>query len=251
VIFDGTPPTPEQRDTLLAAVQHWEELVIGDLPDMRVPEEVPSQCPLLLLYPLLNVDDLLIIIALRTLPLGTIGATVLCHRRAGGGLPSVAFITVNPVAVGATAGLLGTLKHEIAHALGFGTIWPEDLLRERSGDLRFVGRNAEAAFLLASGTGGAGVGVPLEMTGGPTLARSHWRESVLDRELLTPLAQSGAQPLSAITAGSLRDLGYLVNDARADPFVAPGKAAPPYPATPRDRRAPLPVPSSHPQASSR
>ena len=248
VIFDGAAPSPDQRDTVMAAVHHWEELVIGDLPDMRLPEEVPSQCPLLLLYPRLNVDDLLIIVALRTLPIGTIGATVLCHRRADGGLPSVAFITVNPFAVGATAGLLRTLKHEIAHALGFGTIWSESLLRERGGDLRFFGRSAEAAFLLATGTGGSGVGVPVEMTGGTTLARSHWRESVLDRELLTPLAQAGDQPLSAITVASLRDLGYVVNDARADPFVAPGRAATSYPAREQTRGA---VPVTGPRSLSR
>ncbi|HSP12855.1 MAG TPA: hypothetical protein VLO29_10035, partial [Salegentibacter sp.] len=39
-------------------------------------------------------------------------------------------------------------------------------------------------------------------------ALSHWRESVLDNELLTGFINLGENPLSRITAGSMRDLGY-------------------------------------------
>lgn len=227
VIFDGDAPSPEEREAVLAATARWETLIVGDLPDMRLPEDVPAECPLLLLYPFLNVDDLLIIVSLRNLPVGTIGTTVLCHRRPGGGLPSVASIKINPTAAAQSSGLFRGMLHEIGHALGFGTIWPESLLRDRSGDLRFLGRNAEAAYLLTfGGSGDAGAGVPVETGGGTALARSHWRESVFDRELLTPYSQNADQPLSAITAASLRDLGYVVNDARADPYARPGVASP-------------------------
>lgn len=117
------------------------------------------------------------------------------------------------------------MEHEIAHALGAGTAWPAGLLREPGGDLRFLGRSAEAAFHLALGwsAGPAGEGVPVEMGGGSAVARSHWRESVLDRELLTPFSEAAfsapvEQPLSAITVSSLRDLGYVVDDSKTDRF---------------------------------
>jgi hypothetical protein len=39
------------------------------------------------------------------------------------------------------------------------------------------------------------------------------------------IATTGANPLSAITSASLRDLGYLVNDAVSDPYTVPMAAA--------------------------
>lgn len=220
VIYEGDARTQEQHEAIATAVRRWGELVIGDLPDMRLPETVPQECPVLLLYPSLNVDDLLLIVSLTSLPVGTIGTTVLCHRRPNG-LPSVASIKINPAAAVYSAGLVRVMEHEIAHALGFGTIWSDSLLKNRNGDLRFLGRSAEAAYLLAFGAaaGPVGGGVPVEMTGGPAHARSHWRESVLHRELLTPYSQTDDQPLSAITVSSLRDLGYVVDDRSADPFT--------------------------------
>lgn len=231
VIYDGTgQPLPAEREAVEAAVHRWEELVIGDLPDARI-RETPTQCPALLLFQDRNVDDLLLFVSLGAVANGVIASTDICIRR-GNGLPAVATIRVNPTAAAASSGLLRAMEHEIAHALGIGTTWPSALLRERSGDLRFMGRSAEAAFQLAfgAGAGPAGQGVPVEMGGGPAVARSHWRESVLDRELLTPFSNSSLssavdQPLSAITVSALRDLGYVVNDARADPFTVAGTTA--------------------------
>jgi hypothetical protein len=50
---------------------------------------------------------------------------------------------------------------------------------------------------------------------------SHWRESVLGTELMTPYFNAGVtNPLSAITVASMEDLGYQVDMTRADPFTA-------------------------------
>ena len=50
-------------------------------------------------------------------------------------------------------------------------------------------------------------------------ADSHWRESVLGAELMTPSLNSGRlNPLSAITIESLADLGYKVDITQAEPY---------------------------------
>jgi len=224
IIYEGSvEPTPSERQVIEAAARRWEALVIGDLPDIRI-RETPSQCPALLLFQNRLVDDLLLFVSVSPVAPGIIANTDICIRR-GSGLPAVARITVNASAAAFTSGLSRAMEHEIAHALGVGTAWSAGLLREREGDLRFLGRSAEAAFHLALGpsAGAAGEGVPVEMGGGSAVARSHWRESVLDRELLTPFSEAAfsapvEQPLSAITISSLRDLGYLVDDRMADRF---------------------------------
>ena len=48
---------------------------------------------------------------------------------------------------------------------------------------------------------------------------SHWRESVLDKELMTPALDAGqVNPLSAITIQSVKDLGYAVDVSQADAY---------------------------------
>ena len=53
---------------------------------------------------------------------------------------------------------------------------------------------------------------------GPGTANSHWRDSVLDDELMTGYLGYGSNPLSLLTVRSLTDLGYAVNPGAADPF---------------------------------
>ena len=61
--------------------------------------------------------------------------------------------------------------------------------------------------------------MPVEDTGGPGTADGHWRESVLDNELLTGFIDSGSNPLSVVTVGSLEDIGYVVDLSAADSFT--------------------------------
>ena len=68
--------------------------------------------------------------------------------------------------------------------------------------------------------------MPVENRAGAGSGDSHWRESVLDHELMTPFQNGGeADPLSLITIQSLADLGYKVNATLAEPFRLPGAAA--------------------------
>ena len=111
--------------------------------------------------------------------------------------------------------------HEIGHVLGIGTIWNfrRSLLDiSMTGDPFYVGSGARAQFAAINTVTYSGNPVPVENTGGAGTINSHWRTSVMQRELMQGFAVTQVQPLSRITVGSLQDLGYLVNLAAADAF---------------------------------
>jgi Leishmanolysin len=117
------------------------------------------------------------------------------------------------------------IRHEMAHLLGFGTVWDLDrLLRDSTTENPwFSGPDAQAAFRTALPTYGDKV-VPVEAGGGSGTTLSHWRESVMTNELMTGFLNSGANPLSAVTVESMADLGYTVNADAADPWPTPSSA---------------------------
>ncbi len=125
------------------------------------------------------------------------------------------------------------ILHEMGHVLGIGTVWSDlGLLREPSlggppdADTHFAGPLAVAAFDDAGGGSYEGAKVPVENEAGPGSGDSHWRQSVMVTELMTPYASIGvADPLSAITIQSLADLGYTADVGLADPYTLPGAAA--------------------------
>jgi hypothetical protein len=128
--------------------------------------------------------------------------------------------------------LQSVIVHEMGHALGYGTIWPNlNLLAGATPppgtDPHFTGTQATAAFNAVGGQSYvAGLKVPVENTGGEGTADAHWRESVFGSELMTGFVDAGVNPLSRVTVASMGDLGYVVNLADADPYtLAPGLRA--------------------------
>jgi hypothetical protein len=125
--------------------------------------------------------------------------------------------------------------HEMGHVLGFGTLWDKfdtllinpSLPSSTGADTHFAGNAAIAAFDAAGGTAYAGGGkVPVENQLGAGSSDSHWRESILRAELMTPELTAGIiNPLSAITTESLADLGYTVDSSVVDSF-SPTVSAP-------------------------
>ena len=116
---------------------------------------------------------------------------------------------------------LSTALHEIGHVLGFGTLWDDlGFLQNPSennpnADTHFNGPLAIAAFNDAGGWDYAGAKVPVYREE-PRGADSHWRDSVLEGELM----RSGSgNALSAITIQSLADLGYSVDVTQADGYT--------------------------------
>ncbi len=115
--------------------------------------------------------------------------------------------------------LEAVILHEMGHVLGFGTVWGLRVTGRGTSNPVFTGLNARGAWDAL--VGGSGESVPVANTGGPGTADAHWRESVFGNELMTGYIDSGDLPLSAVTVGSLSDIGYGVDLGASDPFGTP------------------------------
>ncbi|MYE13558.1 MAG: hypothetical protein F4X99_18270 [Gammaproteobacteria bacterium] len=188
-----------------------------------------------------TVDDLRVYVRLASIDGagGTLASAGTCFIRVASGLPILSTITFDTDDLDAlsTEQAERVAMHELAHALGFGTLWYRHSLvrypsRDAAGDpvdtdrdTHFTGAHASAAFDAAGGTAYEGRSVPVENTGGPGSRDGHWRESVFRAELLSPRVAPGQiEPLSAITLQAFADMGYPVDASRAEPYSLPGLA---------------------------
>ena len=139
--------------------------------------------------------------------------------------------------------LEAVILHEMGHVLGVGSTWGDlgllqnpSLGTDEEVDTHFSGSLTIEAFDNAGGADYGGEKVPVENCanrhrGAETCGDrrgsddGHWRESVLDTELMTPFLGSGASPLSAITIQSLADMGYTVDVSEAEAYQLPDSAA--------------------------
>lgn len=99
------------------------------------------------------------------------------------------------------------IVHEMGHVLGVGTLWNSGGKTLRQGPAinpYFTGKMANVFWNAEGGE----FELPIENIGGPGTAGGHWRESLLRYELMTGFLNRGENPLSRITAGSMKDLGY-------------------------------------------
>jgi hypothetical protein len=211
-----------QRSVVAAAARRWSRVIVGDLPGV-VDDG-------------LNIDDLYVDAAAREVdgPGGVLAqASPSAFRDSGGpgaGLPYRGLVevdTADVAALQASGQLLDVLTHEMAHVLGFGTIWEDDrLLKDAGGsNPRFTGPVSTAQYDAIFGRSDSSV--PVEGEGGPGTHDTHWRESVLGNEIMTGFVDDGPNPISRVTVGSLADLGYVVDLAAAEDYAAPGRPPPP------------------------
>ncbi len=212
---------------LEAAIAEWEAAITGDLAVIGIPPSFfrPDHCGGF--GELINgthADDVLIIINISPIdgPGGVLGRAGACGIRSANSLPFAGVITLdsddllelvgNPTAT-------YIIAHEIAHVLGFGTLWPEMELIEGAGttDPRFIGPAAVQEFNALGGEGS----VPVENQGGEGTRDAHWRQNIFGDELMTGFsAPPGAfQPLSRVSIASFDDLGYEVDLSQADSFT--------------------------------
>ncbi|RMG42074.1 MAG: hypothetical protein D6725_00270 [Planctomycetota bacterium] len=199
------------------AESRWEQIIIGDVPDVMLPT-----------YGL--VDDIVIDASVVPIdgPGGILGQAGPVDLRMGSSLPAsgvMQFDSADLASLEASGQLRDTILHEMGHVLGFGTIWEQlNLITNPSlqggTDPRFTGSAATAEYNARFGVNESGV--PLETMGGPGTADSHWRESVFTNELMTGFLDPGTNPLSRITIASMQDLGYQVDFNQADPFLRTG-----------------------------
>ena len=228
VRFQGTQPTQAQQNAFNNAAARWGELILGDLADVLIQQPANSCAPEFNE----TIDDLVIVAELVDIDGlgGVLGSAGPCWIRDEEESPGV-FLTLTGRMRFDTADLQGletsgrlqdVILHEMGHVIGFGTLWSLLELIEGAGggDPIFVGSSSRSAWTFATQTlGFSGRIVPVENSGGPGTRDGHWRENIARNELMTGFISAGENPLSAFTVGSLRDMGYIVNDAVADAFT--------------------------------
>lgn len=156
----------------------------------------------------------------------------------------VANFNVDPQAT--NSGLLNpiTIRHEVGHILGIGTLWDDSGRFVSFNDIDYVagsgqyfGENALEAY--RNEFDPTATFIPIELDGGPGTADGHWDEvpgggltvlsgpnqgEFFNNELLTGF-RSGSGFLSDTTIGSLRDLGYTTIGFNAVAIPEPGSVA--------------------------
>jgi hypothetical protein len=228
---------PLYKPAFDSAAARWERLIIGDVQDIPVNVTSPGQCGSN--SPAINetVDDILIFVTVDSIdgPGNILGQASPCFVRSTGFLPVVGFMQFDSADVAGlhnNGQLSEVILHEMAHVLGFGTIWSSSYLNLLVGprasggtDPHFIGAQAIQAFNDSGGANySAGAKVPVEncigISGcGAATYDGHWRESVFANELMTGYINAGTNPLSVITTASMGDEGYEVNYAASDPYT--------------------------------
>jgi len=221
-----TPVTASQRAVFMDAAARWSSIVTGDVPDVELDIASIPGCSV----PKLNarLDDLVIFARIEPIdgPGQILGSAGWCVTRDDGKpvIGQMRFDIADVTMMEASGRFRDVILHEMGHVIGLGTIWTSTNYLINPGipggprlDTHFSGPKAVEGFNMIGGavyTGGAKV--PVENAAGPGSINSHWRESVLGNELMTPFINNGPNPLTVLSVMSLADLGYEVNPAAAD-----------------------------------
>lgn len=230
-----TPVTPNQRTAFLDAAARWSSIVVSSFPADLVTAD-PNSCGSN--TPAINQSITSVLIYATIAPIDgpgqILGGASPCWVRIPGYLTLVGDMTFDIADMPALESnniLKPVILHEMGHVLGFGSLWtyvtPSLLTFGTTDSTYFNGPTAISRYNTAGGSIAfpSLYAVPVENTGGPGTQDGHWRETVMTTELMTGYLALGASPLSAITIGSLSDLGYSVNYTTADAYLV---TAPPF-----------------------
>ena len=229
--FFGPEPTEAQRALFTNAAARLSAIVIGDLPNVTLTDfDVARACGVFDL-PTLNetVDDVVIYASVQNIDGGKNSGRSRAMRIQECGVRTLTTVGVMEFdaadidRLAANGTLQDVITHEMLHVLGIGTLWSDRRLLQAEGTagVTYLGRGGAGGCFDSGGASVCGSGVPVENNGVPGTTDAHWRETTFQSELMTGYVNAGAIPLSAITVGSLQDMGYIVNMLAADPFRVP------------------------------
>ncbi len=197
--------TQEYYNIFKASADLLSKIIVGDLPNVTVYGAKGGPR---------TIDDIVITAELGAIDgsgnvLGQAGPTAL---RTASSLPATATMKFDIVDVNEMGSVVFTdvVIHEMAHSLGFGSIWSRLGLVENG---LFTGDNAVDAY---HELGGTGSGIAVEQDYGAGTAGSHWDEATFDNELMTGFINEGENYFTKMSAASFADLGYVLAPNYAD-----------------------------------
>jgi len=210
------PVTERQQQVFEEAAGRWEEIIIGDEASVEGP--IPSAFGGVADIEG-TIDDIVIEVAIAQIdgPGGILGQAGPRFVRTDNflSLTGVMFFDVDDLAFLDQIDLFEeVIVHEMGHVLGVGTLWnvapffDRTLIADTDTNPYFLGKKANVHWNAEGGT----LELPVEDQGGPGTRLGHWRESAMNNELMTGFLNFGENPLSRITAGSMKDLGYKASN---------------------------------------
>ncbi len=229
VRFSGTP-SDAIRAAFQGAADRIAAVIVGDVPEQALVGFDPSRCGGPVGPVTETIDDVVIYAEVSDIdgPGKVLGRAGPCVTRSSSRLTAVGlmqFDAADAQNLINSGRFESVVMHEMLHVIGVGSLWrARNLIEgEVAVDPRFIGaRGTMGCLAIGQGTACAVGSVPVENTGGSGTAGAHWRESVFDAELMTGFAEASGvtMPFSAMTVGSLEDVGYTVHAGAADPVVA-------------------------------
>jgi hypothetical protein len=198
--------TDRQKAAFQHAANRWTRVITGDLPDVMIGANTINN--LRITAQGTDIDGPGSI-------LGQAGPDRLRPVNAGAAafLPATGtmqFDTADLANMEANGTLDDVITHEMGHVIGIGTIWTNKKLLKGANTRNptFVGKNAMREYGILRGAPGP-LPVPVENTGGPGTANSHWRDSVFANELMTGFVGAAGNPLSKVTVAACRTWAIL------------------------------------------
>jgi hypothetical protein len=237
--FFGTGMTPARRQVFSDAAGLWSSVVIGDLQDISGTIGANQRCGFGEGAFSGVVDDLLILASIAPIDgkgkiLGQAGpAYIRADTNDLTVIGCMQFDEADVADLEASGTFDEVILHEMGHVLGFGSLWEPsqgnniDLLDQPcrsnpSAVAGFKGTGAVLEFGILGKTGNP----PVENNGGGGTRCSHWDEDFFDNELMTGFlggtTSQTVNPFSALTIGSMKDMGYDVDFSQAEPYSIPG-----------------------------
>ncbi|MDT0539726.1 MULTISPECIES: hypothetical protein [Croceitalea] len=212
------PVTDRQRQVFEDAAARWERIIIGDVPSFT--GTIPSA--FIGLPPASEgvLDDIVIEVALTPIdgPGSILGSAGPRFVRTDDFLTLAGLMRfdVDDLAFLDELDLFEeVIVHEMGHVLGVGTLWnttqfgfDRTLLEGTIEEPYFSGSKANVFWNAEGGSGELPIQGLVNGEIRPGTSFGHWDEATLNNELMTGFLNLGENPLSRITAGSMRDLGY-------------------------------------------
>jgi len=224
--FVGDGGTTAVRSAFTAAVNKWRSIIVGDVHNTRI-QRPSGACAAWIPAIDETINDVVIFARITNIdgPGQVLGQAGPCLINSASRLAAVGLMQIDEAdmeLLQSRGNLNDVILHEMGHVFGIGTLWNNGrslLVGAGTDDPYFSGTAGRAQFAALNTVTYSGTPVPVHNADGPGSRDSHWRESILGRELMTPRLNSGvANPLSRLTVGSLQDMGYVVNLAGGDPF---------------------------------